>query len=190
MPIPVPALSHVQDVVATHLPDLLPAQQRRLALWVAGDGRARHPRPAAGVAVRRGRPRHPLRHQPGRGGVFRAAAGVGRDVVGRRGVAAGHRRHQPARSPGGARHQRALPGQRHPRGLVRAARPWQRHVAWPGCTFRCCAAGAGGGRCGCCRKPGRSPQQASPSFTMSPLQEAPMSNTSPSQPTHGETSWG
>jgi hypothetical protein len=34
--IPVRALSHVGELVATHLPEVLPAQQRGLALWVTG----------------------------------------------------------------------------------------------------------------------------------------------------------
>jgi len=34
--IPVPAVSHVAELVETHLPELLPAQQRGLALWVTG----------------------------------------------------------------------------------------------------------------------------------------------------------
>ena len=36
MPTPVPAVSHVQDLTETYVPQLRPAQQRGLAEWVAG----------------------------------------------------------------------------------------------------------------------------------------------------------
>ena len=76
---------------------------------------------AAGVALRWRRSGRALCDGAGGEDLLRPPAALGAGLVGRAGVAPGHRYHHRARAPGRPEHQRALSGRGHPGRLVRAA---------------------------------------------------------------------
>src|SRR5687768_565392 len=141
---PVPALSHVEAVVATHLAQLRPAQQRGLALWVVAllVARSGCERAILTALAPVGFAEHALRARlrewlydgadraapcatacdgAGRDELLCSRAAVGAGLVGRSRPAPGHRYHHLARALGGPEHQRALSGCGHPGRVVRGA---------------------------------------------------------------------
>src|SRR5215216_2316733 len=89
------------------------------------------PAAAARVDLRRRRPGRPLRHRSGGGGLLRAVAAVGAQLVERRDVAPGHRRHQPRDALGDHRRLRALSRLCHPGRVARHPGPGPRPVDGP-----------------------------------------------------------
>ena len=142
---PVPAVSHVQEVVEEFLSALREAQQRGLAEWVNGvlaagsGGKSAVLAALAAQGVEPQAARARLRELLCDGPERAAPCGTRLEVetcfapllardpllVGRRDAPRGQRRHQFARTRGGLEPQCPLPRQRHPRGLGGAAAPRQ-----------------------------------------------------------------